>query len=302
VLISFMTSIDRLLSDDTAYQSLQKMGVKVMVAGCDGYMYKTPIYALFRQFINPRMIMPTLASIKASRRLDHVLAYSSKTADYFAGARFVPRNRISITGNAIDTSMLNRTYHELMAAGVVRVPNKIVYAGRLSTGKKPRLLVEAFAEVIKKFPDATLEFVGEGSERGPAEELAKRLGVDSAVTFVGGVYDDKLMAEHLARASLAVMPALGGLGFNSAMACGLPLVYTDADGTENELFKEPGLGWYFDGTKKDLVRMISIALASPERMHEYGDEGEKVIMQKYTIANMVEKYVSAINHANQKTS
>src|SRR4029077_8245672 len=74
---------------------------------------------------------------------------------------------------------------------------------------------------------------GEGPERAPLEALASRLGISSSVRFLGRVDDETLVACYQA-ANVSVVPtvALEGFGLTvlEALACGTPVIATDAGG------------------------------------------------------------------------
>jgi len=85
------------------------------------------------------------------------------------------------------------------------------------------------------------------------------------VFFHRETWDTYELARMMGSSSLFVMPGLGGLGLNSAMACGLPIICTQADGTELDLVKEGKNGWFFqNGNYHDLARVIMKVLAEDE--------------------------------------
>jgi glycosyltransferase involved in cell wall biosynthesis len=116
--------------------------------------------------------------------------------------------------------------------------NKIVYAGRLTEGKRVSILLDAFGLVHQQIPNLELDIIGDGSKMAELQKKSNDLGIAKKVKFLGPVYDDWSMAKKMFGASLMVMPGLGGLGLNTGMALGLPIIYTDADGTEKDLLKD----------------------------------------------------------------
>lgn len=113
----------------------------------------------------------------------------------------------------------------------------IVTTSRLHADKGLDVLVEAFAEVHRRHPDALLRIVGpaqEGSEH-VAEDLreqAARLGVGSAVELLGFVERPETMVAvarvyvQAARERTEILP----LAILEAMAAGIPVVATDVGG------------------------------------------------------------------------
>lgn len=92
--------------------------------------------------------------------------------------------------------------------------------------------IRAFAMLRKSYPRATLTLAGTGPQRDELIELARSLGLSSAVHFPGRI-DHADMPALYARADLALNPSTVDNMPNSvleAQASGLPLVSTDVGG------------------------------------------------------------------------
>ena len=109
----------------------------------------------------------------------------------------------------------------------------IVCVGRLVHRKGQDRLVEAMPEILKRFPDATLLFIGEGPHRAHLEALIKRNKVENSVRFIGRIQYAEL-PEYIALGDVFAMPSrsrffgleVEGLGivYLEASACGLPVI------------------------------------------------------------------------------
>lgn len=106
-------------------------------------------------------------------------------------------------------------------------PGSVVigFAGGLKPGKGADRLINAFAEVRSRL-SATLLVAGDGPERGRLMALAKALGVQEDVNFLGWVQD---MPRFWGRCDVAVFPSDGpretfGMAALEAMACGKPVI------------------------------------------------------------------------------
>ena len=65
----------------------------------------------------------------------------------------------------------------------------VVYCGRFAMHHKGLdILLEGFAMFNRKYPDAQLILVGDGSEKERLRELCWLLGIDASVTFMGSVF------------------------------------------------------------------------------------------------------------------
>jgi glycosyltransferase involved in cell wall biosynthesis len=106
-----------------------------------------------------------------------------------------------------------------------------VFVGRLHPVKSVDTLLHALAGVA----ELDLVIVGSGPEREGLEALARQLGVDERVRFVGMTHR---VADYLRAADAFFLPSLGEGMSNAlleAMACGLACVVTEAVGGIDEL-------------------------------------------------------------------
>jgi glycosyltransferase involved in cell wall biosynthesis len=108
----------------------------------------------------------------------------------------------------------------------------VLYLGRLKAYKRVDKLIEAFAEVRERVPDAVLEIAGTGDALGSLEALAKRLNLNGSVRFRGFVDDDR-KRELLQRAWVTVtLSEIEGWGITAieGNACGTPAIAHDVSG------------------------------------------------------------------------
>ena len=183
----------------------------------------------------PRAIRRTLRSV---RGFDYFVTVSASLAAFFAPR--VDPTRCLYLPLPID---------DLPPETAPEASLQIAAVGRLEPEKACDDLLRVFAQVRARCDGATLVLAGEGSERPALEELARQLGVASAVTFRGALTGTAL--EDLYRASALLVSTSRresfGLVLLEAMRHGLPcLAYTSAagareiieDGVNGRLIKE----------------------------------------------------------------
>lgn len=107
--------------------------------------------------------------------------------------------------------------------------NRILYVGRLDPEKNVTTLLCAVA-LLPVALRATLDVVGDGSQRRNLERLTATLGIADRVRFHGRIDDHALTGMH-AKAAVFVMPStaeLQSIATLEAMASGTPVVLADA--------------------------------------------------------------------------
>lgn len=118
----------------------------------------------------------------------------------------------------------------------------VLYVGRLDPIKRVRELVEAFATVRRKLPDARLMVAGDGPERSSIEASCRELGIDGAVELLGRVRHDGVPA-LLGRCTLLCLPSVGepfGMVVLEAMASARAVVAVAGGGPD--WLVDPGRG------------------------------------------------------------
>ena len=115
------------------------------------------------------------------------------------------------------------------AAPVSNQHPRALFLGRLDYEKHVHILIEAFSK-LRTHSHATLEIVGDGSERESLESWAEECGISDRVVFAGSIPDSELSAAY-ARASVFVMPSIAELqsiATMEAMASGRPILAANA--------------------------------------------------------------------------
>jgi len=93
-------------------------------------------------------------------------------------------------------------------------------------------LVRAIPNVVKEAPDARFLIIGEGAYTNMLKEMAKNLGIDGYVRFVGKV-PNKELPKYLRAADVYVSTSFSdgsSISLLESMACGLPVVVSDIPG------------------------------------------------------------------------
>jgi len=143
---------------------------------------------------------------------------------------FDPRKPIEVIHNFIDTALFKRLDDNRPKQMLGLDGGKVVI--HISNFRPVKRIMDVLAvfERIQRDVEATLLLVGDGPDRSEAETWVRRNGLGSKVRFLGKLDD---IVPLLSIADLMLMPSnveSFGLAALEAMACGVPVVVTDAGG------------------------------------------------------------------------
>jgi glycosyltransferase involved in cell wall biosynthesis len=113
--------------------------------------------------------------------------------------------------------------------------------------------IRALPQIAQVFPEVKYLVIGRGDDQPRLAQLALDLGVSSQVVFAGFVPTEQLI-EHYRLADAYIMPSQEGFGivYLEAMACGVPVLSGDDDGSADPL-QDGKLGWRVPHRNSDAV-------------------------------------------------
>lgn len=160
--------------------------------------------------------------------------------------------------------------------------------GRLASVKGQAILLDAFARLARRHPEARLVLVGDGPCRDELQALAGRLHLDGTVRFLG-LRDDA--SALLAGFDLYVQPSLNegmGRALAQAMAAGVAVIATDAPGPA-ELVGVDGAGLLVPaGDPNALAAAIEALLDDEPRRLAAGEFARKRAVEFWSEDDMVD--------------
>lgn len=175
------------------------------------------------------------------RLADRIICQSRAMADDLAAELDLAPQQLAVLPNPVDFSAIRD------AAGGPSLwagPGPHLLAvGRLAHEKGFDLLLDAFAEVRARFPQADLVIAGEGAERANLEAQAHRLGLAEAVHLAGHV--DAPYRFYPGATLFVLSSRQEGMpnALLEAAAAGLPLVATPASGGVIDLLSGCAGAW-----------------------------------------------------------
>ncbi len=148
----------------------------------------------------------------------------------------------------------------------------LLYVGRIAREKNLTMLLKAFAEVLKRFPNARLVLVGGGPAFNETKELARKLGVSNSLEFTG-VLDRERIETIYNAADVFVFPSTTetqGIAICEAMSAGLPVVAVDAGGIPENIRPDVD-GFLTPNDPHCFADRIGFLLSNPEKRAEMGN-------------------------------
>lgn len=129
-------------------------------------------------------------------------------------------------------------------------------------------VLEAMPNLLKQNPALSYLVVGDGNDRQRLQEKAASLGLQDHVVFTGFI-DETEKADHFRLGDVFVMPGRGegfGFVFLEALACGVPAVGSQLDGSREALMQGE-LGELVDPSNQQSIQNgILLALAKPKEI------------------------------------
>lgn len=174
----------------------------------------------------------------------------------------------------------------------------MVFVGRLFPEKSIDTLIEAVPHIVAVYPKIHVMIVGHGYLRQKLEALVDKLGVRNHVTFLGLVSEeDKLFAYNAS--DIFVLPSLAeleGMVVLEAMACGKPIIISDAEMSASKYFVEDN-GLLFEASNSgDLARQALRLIFDADLRKKMGIASLQKSKQ-YDIHRSVDRLEEIYHHA-----
>lgn len=185
---------------------------------------------------------------KALQQADSIWTISRYSRDCACTANGLDRQRVKILPCAVDGAALTPgpKSSELLARYGLANAQVLMTVARLWRGdiyKGVDVTIRALPTIAQAFPQVKYLVIGRGDDQPRLAKLAEDMGVSDRVIFAGFVPTPDLV-EHYRLADAYIMPSQEGFGivYLEAMACGIPVLSGDADGSADPL-QDGRLGW-----------------------------------------------------------
>ncbi|HKR90908.1 glycosyltransferase [Novosphingobium sp.] len=204
---------------------------------------------------------------KAARQAAGLLAVSEALRNDMI-ALGMPAERIGVHYTGLDREKFHPIERGAARALVSAMPNLNIWSegsllvtpGALIPRKGQRLVIEA----LTRLPEARLALAGAGEDEAHLKALARRLGLDERIHFLGLVDHDTL-PHLLCAADVLVLPSASeGLAnaWVEGLACGTPIVIPDIGGAR-EIVKDRSAGRLTPRSPDGIAEAVLDILSDP---------------------------------------
>ena len=221
---------------------------------------------------------------------DGLSAVSQYLKDETVRSFSVPANRIDVIPNFIDTAVWRRDREPCHRSKLAPKGQKIItHVSNFRPVKRVLDVVEVFAKIRRRIP-ARLILVGDGPERPRALAHAADLGLNDDVLFLGR---HGSVEELLACTDLFLLPSESesfGLAALEAMACGAPVVASNAGGLP-EVIEDGVSGFLLPVGETDAMAEAGLRILSDDEARKaMSAAARKIAVDKFSKEAIVPLY------------
>jgi len=251
----------------------------------------SPLSSVFHKFFTlPKLLYRLVKDLPAG-----VVVPTNYTKQYL-----IPETRIDLS--RMQVIPCGRRFSNTLLKMKKTIDVHVVCISRMEKGKGQELLVAAFALILKWFPEARLQFVGEGDNISVVQEAVKANKLEKSVDFLGFVPD---VYQYIHRSDVCVFPSMWELeGFGmvmiEAMSLGRPVV-AFARGPALEIIQHEVTGLLAKpGDVEDLAEQILFLLHDQNRANLIGKQSMKIVREKYSIQNVAQQYNTFFDQVDRR--
>jgi glycosyltransferase involved in cell wall biosynthesis len=178
---------------------------------------------------------------------------------------------------------------------------EILFAGTLAPVKGVDVLILAFEQVAREYPEVTLVLVGEGSAEAELRTLVESRGLDDRVLFRGTVSQPELKQRMLHCVCLVLPSRSEGLGrvLLEAMACGRPVIGSRVGGIP-ELIHDGVNGFLVEVGDVDSLRdRMGRLLGEPQLAEQLGRNGRRMVRDLFSPDAYFKGYTELVETAER---
>lgn len=222
---------------------------------------------------------------------DLIVANSYGIREYLISSWKIPKEKIRVIHNGVDIKNIDKmSFEKADHIWIKNNYNLIISVGRLTKPKGLPYLLDAL-KILNKKKTVYLIIIGKGEEEERLKKMAKKIGIENRVDFIGFKHNP---FKYIAKTNLFILASLWE-GFPNvlleAMACRIPVVSTDAPYGPSEII-EDGVNGYLvpaaDSTR--LAEKILYVLENLDKQDNVVRKARQTVEKKFTANKMLKNY------------
>jgi len=242
---------------------------------------KNPLKLLFMKWI-PGWFYPSVDKVICVSKL-----VAKDAEDYYG----VPIEKTRVIYNPVDINRISTLAQEEVDHPwfTNRRDPIIISVGQLITVKGYPYLLKAFAQVSATIP-SYLAILGEGSERRTLVAMARELGIENRVAFLGF---QKNPFKYMVRSDCFVLASLmegSPMVITEALACGIPVVSTRCHSGFDEIIADGKEGLLVPPASEEALAQAMLRVLSDRNLAASLARAGKKRARDFSIGKVVKKY------------
>ena len=229
----------------------------------------------------------------AGRFASRFLCVSGDIAAEVEACGIVPRRKISVVSNGIDTSRFGNRLDRESTRTELGIPSDafvIGTVGRLNEVKRQDRLIRGFARVAETKPSAHLLIVGAGPQLDDLCRLTAELHLDSRVHFAGYQTEPERFLGAMDVFGLTSRSEGMPLAILESWAAGVPIIASRVGGVP-ELIDDGVTGLLFDPDDEDaLVSALDRLIVDPGLGRAIAAAGLHKVCERFDVRAMAADY------------
>ena len=194
---------------------------------------------------------------------------------------------------------LKKNSDELPCFNEIRADDAVIYTGGLQMPRGLQLVISAIPELLKEIPDFQFVVIGAGYGERTLKKMAKDLGVENHVLWVGWVNHEDLF-HYIKKCKAGIIPHFSSEHVDTTipnkvfdyMGCGIPVIASDARPLKR-LMSETQAGLTFKSG--DVVDLASTVLKVFRSNEPFGSNGKLAVQKQYNWKKDEERLKSVID-------
>ncbi len=225
------------------------------------------------------------------------VALSTEAQQYLLDKIGVARHKVQRICNGVDLTRFETSAVKTEPLAWQFDDSQLVFGtvGRMATVKNQQLLLEAFIELCRRYPEQAsslrLLLVGDGALRQTLEQRAVAADVTDVVIFAGNSSNVPLM---LSQMDVFVLPSLAEGISNTileAMACGLPVIASRVGGNPELILPEHQHSHLFESNNVgELADCMALYIQNPARYQSDSVMVKQHCQNNFSLDTMVQRY------------